>query len=181
MIKFSFLFLLLAALICFSSLMCASTKKISKAKFHVTGSIMETRSYCGGAQPTQEMLERYKIPTGIPFGKLFVKQGTMNNENAESIDTINADVNGNFSINLPAGNYCLVEEWKSKPFHLPLNNKNQTVDTACYRNLYNTCDYELNVADTNIDSIKIIFHRTCFYNQPCISYHGPLPPTTQPH
>src|SRR5258708_9979056 len=62
--------------------------------------------------------------------------GLMNKESAMIIDTIHADATGDFSIDLPAGNYCLVEEWKSKPFNLPLKKADQTTDSACLRNLY---------------------------------------------
>ena len=167
--------LLLITMVSISSWMCVTTKQKLKTTFQVTGSIMQTVSYCGGAQPTQAMLDSFNTPKGIAFGKLFVKLGGMNKEEVKIIDSIVADANGNFSIYLPAGNYCLVEEWKSKPFILPLNNANQTVDSICYKKLYNTCDFELRIASKNINNVKVVFHRTCFFNKPCISYHGPLP------
>ncbi len=179
--KFSFLIFILCASLCITSWMGTAKKKKGKKTFTVTGTIMQTTSYCGGAQPSPDMLARCNTPMGIPNGKLFVKKGTMNKERASLIDSIRADANGKFSIQLPAGNYCLVEDWKAKPFDLPLNNEFQTVDSICYRNMYDACDYELNITDKNIDSVKIVFHRSCFYNRPCISYHGPLPPMAVPH
>ena len=162
------------------SWMSKPAKKKNKKKFLVTGSIMQTASYCGGAQPTQEMIKKLRTPSGIPFGKLFVKKTLVNEEGARIIDTIRADANGNFSITLPAGNYCLVEEWKSKPFKLPLNSKMQTVDAACYRKLYNTCDYQLNITE-DMPDLKFNFHRPCYFNLPCISYKGPMPHVSAPH
>lgn len=143
--------------------------------------MMQTVSYCGGAQPSQEILDRCNTPVGIANGKLYIKKGTYNKDKAAVLDSITTDGNGKFSINLPAGTYCLVEDWKAKPYQLPLSDESQTVDSVCYRNLYMSCDYELTVKDKNIDSVKVIFHRTCAWNKPCISYHGPLPPSAPPH
>jgi hypothetical protein len=155
--------------------MCIAANKKIKHKFLVSGSIMQTLSYCGGAAPTRKILDSYNTPKGIPFGKLFIKSGLMNIEGAPILHEITADSNGNFSIRLPAGNYCLLEEWKSKPFKLPLNNVNQTVDSACFRNLYNAPDFNLKVTNKNIHHMQFIFHRACSNNQPCVSYQGPLP------
>jgi len=166
---------LIGAALIISSWMRITANQRAELKFQVSGSIMQTVSYCGGAPPPQRILDSFNTPKRIPFGKLFVKSGVTNMEGAPIIDTINADVKGNFSIYLPAGNYCIVEEWKSKLFKLPLNNANQTVDSTCFRRLYNACDFKLNITDENIDNVKIVFHRTCPNNQPCISYRGPLP------
>jgi len=178
--KFALFIFLLSLSLCISSWVCSPKKKKEKQKFQVTGSIMETKSYCGGAQPSPEIMANLNKPSPIPFAKLFVKKGTENKEKAEVIEIITADSIGNFSISLPAGNYCVVEEWKTKKFELPENTEFQTVDSACYRNLYNNCDYQLLITDKNIDNIKIVFHRNCPWGQPCISYHGPLPPMAQP-
>jgi hypothetical protein len=174
--KFLFLFFFISSAVIISSWMCPTANHKGKRKFLVSGSIMQTISYCGGAQPPQRLLDSMNVPKGIPYGKLFVKLKGGHKEGSLIIHTIKADTNGNFSIYLPAGNYCLVEEWKTKPFKLPLNNVNETVDSTCFKNLYNTCDYELNVTDKNVRHLKIIFHRPCYNNQPCISYHGALRP-----
>ena len=168
------IFLLSAALIIFSCITRAASPK-AEPKFLVSGSIKQTISYCGGGPPPQKILNSFNTPKGIAFGKLFVKKGIINSEGTPVIDTIKADAKGNFSIYLPAGNYCLVEEWKSKPFKLPSNNVNQSVDSACFRSLYNSPDFTLNIHDKGINDVNIVFHRTCPYNQPCIAYRGPLP------
>jgi hypothetical protein len=174
--KLSSTILLLMIACSVSSLMCTTSKQNVKTKFQVSGSIMQTVSYCGGAQPSKEILDSCNTPRGVPFGKLFVKEGSKNGESSKIVDTIVANANGNFSISLPAGDYCLVEEWKSKPYKLPLKTKDQTVDSACYKNLYNTCDFQLNITNKDVENIKILFHRKCLFNQPCVSFHGPLPP-----
>jgi hypothetical protein len=161
--------------------MCSPKKKKQKVKFQVTGSILETRSYCGGAEPSPELLAQCNTPKGVPLAKLYVKKGDSNKEKSTVIDSIFADNEGKFLVNLPAGTYCLVEDWKTKKFVLPEGNEMQTVDSTCYRNRYNACDYQLTVTDKNIDSVKIIFHRNCSWSQPCIDYHGPLPPMAEPH
>jgi hypothetical protein len=167
--------LLIGAALLISSWMRRPANQKSEPKLLISGSIMQTISYCGGAPPSRKILDGLNTPKGIPFGRLFVKIGATNVEDAPVIDTIKADEKGNFSTYLPAGNYCLLEEWKAKPFKLPLNTANQTVDSTCFRSLYNACDFKLIITDKSIDHIKIIFHRTCPYNQPCITYHGALP------
>src|ERR1700733_9194781 len=131
--------LLVGAALLISSWMCWTANQKPLPKFHVSGAIMQTTSYCGGAPPGRKIMDSFIKTKGIPFGKLFVKAGLANAEYAPVMDTIRADANGNFSIYLPAGNYCLLEEWKAKPFKLPLNTANQKVDSACFRNLYNAC------------------------------------------
>lgn len=170
----------LAISLCLSSLMCATTKQRAVAKFKISGVVMQTMSYCGGAPPTREVLDSFNTPKAMPFKKLFIKPGISNKEETPFIDSIITDENGRFSLDLPEGNYCVVEEWKSRHFQLPLKNEQETVDSACFRNLYNSCDYQVKVSEKNIDNIKIIFHRPCVYNQPCRSYHGPLPPKAAP-
>lgn len=148
-----------------------------KTKFRVTGSIMQTTAYCGGAKPPQAILDSLNTPKGIPFGKLFIRPGKKNASRAVKTYIIKADENGNFCIHLPAGHYCLVEEWKAKRFKLPLNDADHRVDSSCYRNLYSTCDFTLDIINKNLAGIKFVFHRSCPNNQPCISYHGPLHPS----
>jgi hypothetical protein len=177
---FTYSIFLLSMALCVSSWMCPKKKK-EKQKFQITGSIMETRSYCGGAVPSAELLAQCNTPMGVAYGKLYVKKGNSNKEKSAVMDSIVADKSGKFIINLPAGTYCLVEDWKSQKFTLPDNTEIQTVDSTCYRNRYNTCDYQLTVADKNIDSVKVVFHRNCAWSQPCINYHGPLPPAAQPN
>lgn len=172
--------LLLSMALCVSSWIIPPKKKKGVQKFQITGTILETRSYCGGAAPPPGMLAQLATPTPIPLGKLFVKKGETNIENAPIIATIVADTSGKFSISLPAGTYCLVEEWKSKKLVMPANDQYQTVDTTCYRKLYNAADYQLVVSNKNVGDVKIIFHRSCPWNQPCINYNGPLPPMAHP-
>jgi hypothetical protein len=174
--KLSFLIMPLTISLCFSSLMCATTKQKTVGKFKITGVVMQTMSYCGGAQPTRQILDSFNTPRALPFKKLFIKVGKSNKEGTSFIDSVISDGNGRFSVDLQRGNYCVVEEWKSKPFQLPLKKENETLDSVCFRNLYDSCDYQFTVSDKNIENIKIIFHSPCFYNQPCRSYHGALPP-----
>ncbi len=156
--------------------------KLHKAsrKFTVSGTIMQTVSYCGGAAPSRQIQDSSNTPHAIPYAKLFVKSGSSNKQDGRIIQTINADQEGNFKISLPAGKYCMLEEWKAGTFKLPSNDNNHKVDSACYRDLYNSCDFEILVAHKNIHQLKIVFHRTCSYNQPCVSYRGPLPPKSAP-
>lgn len=148
-----------------------------KRKYLVSGSVMQIISYCGGAQPPQQVLDSMNKPKGMAFARLFLKLGEDNREHVREVHRIIADTNGNFSIYLPAGHYCFVEGWKAKPIKLSLN---QNIDSACMKELYNSCDYKLEVTNKNIRHLQIIFHRPCAYNQPCVIKKRSLPPTKLP-
>jgi len=174
--NFLFGMLMLGATLTLASWMYAVPNHKTKPRLWISGTIMQTTSYCGGAQPTKAIMDSANTPKKIPFAKLFVKAGESNREDARVIEKIEADSNGNFSIYLPKGNYCLVEEWKTKPFKLPANDASKTADPACYRNLYNTADFKLTVAIKSIRNLKLTFHRACPNNQPCVAFKGPLHP-----
>ncbi len=169
---------LLLGLISGAASCVASSKKTGVAKFTVTGQLLETQSYCGGAAPTPDIIERGRTPHPVPNKKYYVKKGN-GNGNGKVIDSIVSDGAGNFRIDLEAGTYCLVEHWKKMPYVVPSNSKYVTYDTACYRKLYSTCDYVLEVSK-NLDKVTIVSHRSCAWNQPCRQYDGPLPPSAPP-
>ncbi len=175
------LFFLFSIVAIVMSWKCTPLNKIPNIKYHVSGTIMQTQSYCGGAQPTKEILDKLNTATGIANTRLFIRKNAVNSVDIEIVDSIISDTNGNFSIDLAPGTYCLVESWKAKRFSPPSDNQNQKIDTVCLKNLYNLCDYELKISDKNIENLKIVFHRNCINNQPCITYSGPVPPKIKKH
>ncbi len=169
---------LLSGLILAAASCVTASKKQGPVKFTVAGQLMETHSHCGGAAPTPDMVERGRTPHPVPHKTYYVKKGNANGRGT-IIDSIVSDDAGNFRISLEAGTYCLVEQWKTKPYIVPSDNKYVTYDTACHRKLYMTCDYVLDVSK-NMDKVNIVSHRSCAWNQPCQRYDGPLPPASRP-
>ena len=158
---------------------CAFTQTASKKKprYDVSGMVLETRSYCGGAAPSFEQLHPKPLP--VIGAKLYIKKGNTNQFPAAIIDSITTDTAGKFSLSLPPGDYCLVEAPKKGKLLFPPNDQYSQWDTACYRKNYEQCDYLLSVKGKTSD-VQIVFSRPCPWHVPCRNYSGPLPPMAHP-
>lgn len=77
----------------------------------VKGNIQHTRTYCGGAAPTEDMIENMKKE--IPFAnhKFAIKKGTTDLASQAIFKEITTDANGNFNVSLPKGTYS-VQIWE---------------------------------------------------------------------
>lgn len=146
----------------------------------IRGTVSYLEPYCGGAAPTPEIEARRNIPVPAPNFVLHFKKGSRNNEKTRVEKTVTANASGYFEVRLPKGDYCIVEDYKSKPFAVPAATQFTTWDTTCLKNKYNDCDFKLKVTGPTADTIKLVFRKHCFFNPPCGSYTGPLPPTAQP-
>lgn len=165
-----------------SMMACAISRTPRKATdsrtiFTVSGAVLETADYCGGAAPSPEQL--HPAPVGKQGIKLYIRPGKTNNWKNELIDSIVSGENGVFSISLPAGDYCIAEATKKGKPVVPKNNQFEQWDSACYMENYQQCDYSLSVKE-NMENVKIIFTRHCPWTTPCMSYNGPLPPAAPP-
>ena len=95
-------------------LACSAQK--NKGKMYIlTGTITQTTQYCGGAQPAQEMLNDLEKPQPLADKILWIRSGKANNLSKPLLKT-KSDSYGNFTIILPAGKYCIIEESKGKRF-----------------------------------------------------------------
>jgi hypothetical protein len=169
--------LLFGLIVGITSWVVPKKKKKAPKKFTVTGTIKEVRDYCGGAAPGPEQLNRKPYPVaGI---KLYIRKGIENSATETIVDSIVSGADGKFTVELPAGQYCLVEAWKKPPVTVPQNNPNMTWDSACYVSMYKKCDYGLYV-NSNKQLVEIVIPRHCAWTQPCGSYNGPLPPSAPP-
>jgi hypothetical protein len=171
---------LFTLLLCILALLsCRSTKDNNPVaqSFTLSGKIQWQQHYCGGARPEPGMENPKTIPANRQ--KLYIRQGNLNSPTATVVDSVIADESGNFSITLPQGNYCFIEEWKKPLYKDPVSDKYNRYDTACYRNQYMQCDYSLNLS-ANTKDINIVLDRPCNWNRPCVQYSGPLPPAAPP-
>lgn len=176
LIPFTVLFI--ATLLLFTSL-TKSPMREKKKMFHVNGMILLVSEYCGGAAPTPELQQREHTPYAQPKTTLYLRDGNANYNNKPILDSITSDSTGKFSINLPAGTYCVVEKYKTNKFTYP-NDKIADWDTACYRKSFERCDFVLDVA-RDMDSVKIVLAHNCVWKNPCVkNYHGPRPGQSAP-
>ena len=175
--QLSFFLLALGLSLFFSAWICMPKKKKPLKTFTISGTVFTQGEYCGGAVPSEEQL--HPKPAPAPALVLYVREGNVNTGSKKLVDSVTSDANGNFSLQLPAGNYCFVEGWKKGRLVMPKDDQFSSWDTACYRENYSSCDFSLDVKAAT-DSVKIILPRHCAWSQPCCSYHGPLPPAANP-
>ncbi len=155
-----------------------NAKKKLKA-FVVSGMVEQTSSYCGGARPSQAMLDRLATPTPYPNKKFYIKRGNINCTEAKVVTSFTTDSTGRFSIRLKSGTYSIIVEEQLYPIDLKkYENANPEVDRQCLDEWWAKPYYLLVVKNKNINELKFIFHHRCFVKSdiPCITYKGPLPP-----
>jgi hypothetical protein len=161
---------------------CSTAQKTHKAKqYAVHGTITQTRSYCGGARPSDEMLEKLNTPRPLPGIKLYVRSGNTNQLKKRIQRTIVADSAGNFVIHLPPGTYCIIQEEQIKKLNPESYRKKQTeylkLDENCLNKWWSDCLLTFEVKAEDKKGLNINFNTPCFTNGvPCLNYTGPMPP-----
>lgn len=155
-----------------------NAKKKLKA-FVVSGMVKQTSSYCGGARPSQAMLDRLSTPAPYPYKKFYIKRGNINCTEAKVVTGFTTDSTGKFSFRLKPGTYAIILEEQLYPIDSnKYENENEQVDRQCLVEWWAKPYYLLVVKNKNINELKFIFHHRCFVKTdiPCITYKGPLPP-----
>jgi hypothetical protein len=145
-----------------------------KKKFMVSGSITQTSSYCGGAAPPQDMLDRLAMPQSFPNCTFYIRKSKSNSFLIPT-QKVTTDSNGNLKINLAPGNYCLILENKLKYPNTDALAGQFNIDQKCLKAEWNKCEYSIVVVNKNI-SFTYNVHRRCAWDQPCMQYFGPMPP-----
>lgn len=175
---------ILTAFFLFTS--CIAVKSTGKGdeKVKVSGTVTQTFSYCGGARPSNEMLAKLAEPKPFANKKLFIKKGKTNDINSVAVVEVVADSAGNFSVSLPSGDYCIVDEFKSKSNFNEILKKYEkettnysAVDPECLKNWFSTPDAVFTVTKTGLKDLNVAYHHPCSWRSvPCANYRGPLPP-----
>ncbi|MBL7764528.1 MAG: hypothetical protein JNJ58_00405 [Chitinophagaceae bacterium] len=143
----------------------------------VKGKVTQTADYCGGARPTDEMLEKLNAPHPLASKTIYIKIGAMNADKSKVYKKVVTDEEGRFTVKLPAGRvYSFVEEWKSGPYKKPQPQQFVEWDLACWRKKYLEPDFVLNLKTRKFPDVEINYHQRCFYSPYCGQYSGPLPP-----
>ena len=156
---------------------CHRAKK-SKA-YLISGLVEQTSSYCGGARPSQEMLDKLARPKVYPNKKFYIRQGKINRTEAKIVTRFTTDSTGKFTIQLKPGTYSIiVEEQLYSVDPNKYENENQQVDRKCLDEWWAKSYYLLVIKNKNIIDLNFVFHHRCFVRSdiPCITYKGPLPP-----
>lgn len=148
-------------------------------KHKVTGQVMHTRAYCGGAAPSDEMLQRYRTPLPLPGLKIYLRSGRTNVITRPLLDSTTTDAEGRFTFNLPNGEYCIITKARIKP-PVAANYDSNTYEIVedCIDEWIVHCDATFSVEDQDVAGLGVQLHKECFKEEfnPCIRYTGPMPP-----
>ena len=180
----SFIYLMLLLVSCKTTTDVSHHGNANVKTYRVSGNITYSSDYCGGAYPSEAMLLQLANPTPYSGKVLFIRRTKTNDLSQPILYTLISDSLGNFSIDLPPGNYCLIDEFRKdraifeKVYSKDSTNYLRVPDPQCLDDWFNSCLYGFTVSDYSISTIQINIHRTCFRPEgiPCISYTGPMPP-----
>ncbi len=153
--------------------------KSQRQTYLISGQVTQTSSYCGGARPSQEMLDKIAIPIAYPNKKFYIRRGKTNSLNLKFLKSFNTDKDGNYTIRLPNGIYSIILEEQLKEINISnYTTINQQVDTNCIKEWWSNPYYLLEVKNKNISDLDFNFHHRCFVTNdiPCLNYVGPMPP-----
>lgn len=161
------------------SILLLSAQLTAQDKHTISGKILFTTSYCGGPAPSKEMLEEHATPRPYTGKTLYVKKGKVNLAENKVILSFKADEKGNFSFNLPPGEYSVVQlEQTVKLNAAKLKKDGFLVDETCLKTWWKKPYYTFVVKDKNITGLTFTFHHLCSVANDieCVRYLPPLYP-----
>jgi hypothetical protein len=132
----------------------------------------ETRTYCGGAAPTQEILESLKQKKPFAYKMLYVYS------KGKCIDSLKTDSSGIVNKKMKLGKYDLFLPWKH--FKTAPVGTLSEYNLDCMKKEWLIADGILNVSAKNVEfTNKQIGHEICFYQYNCLLQRH-LPPSAPP-
>ena len=149
-------------------------------RVQISGTVFETRQYCGGANPSEEILEAMRRPRPLANYEMYVRASSVNALASPVLLKFTTDANGNFQIALAEGEYCILEAGKKDAVRIPdfteENRKLAKTDPAatpysltspkCLTDWWQTCDKVLRVGKENQKGVRIELRRGC--HPPCV-------------
>jgi len=152
--------------------------------FSVSGFVTHSNSYCGGARPSDAMLNEITTPKPLANVTYYVRKGTMNNVNEKVVLSFTTDSLGKFEFQLPVGDYIIIEQNRLdstyiksvyKKFEKP-SESYSPVDMKCLNKWLSESLFQFKVESDKIENITWDIHKACFTSDPCTHYNGPYPP-----
>jgi hypothetical protein len=148
----------------------------------VSGVVTETRSYCGGARPSDEMLAELATPKPAVNKVIYIKMGEENSFDSKVILRLTTDEHGKFHAKLRPGKYLVVDSAKADTCYynrLLTTYKDRTtnyepIDVSCLKEWYLKPDGVFEVAEKGSGDIHINFQINCPEYLPCARYRGPF-------
>ena len=170
-----------------SAVSSASADPAGKTAAHtsISGKVVQTSTYCGGAAPTEEILESLRKEKPFPNKALVVRAGSANHLKSPVLREFTADAEGNFKVSLPPGEYCILDAAKkdklstsdhakdaAKVLGPPSPTEPDRVDENCLRAWWQSCDITVKLGKRSLRNILIKFHQGCY--PPCVTGY-PIP------
>ena len=142
----------------------------------VSGKVTQKKLYCGGARPTEKMLEDLKKPIPYPNKSFYIKKIADDYTNQKILLNFTSNNLGEFMFQLKPGSYAvfLDEQINKVDFSIL---KNQTLDEKCYDGWLKKPYATVEVKNENINYLEFNIAKKCFITKdiPCLRYTGPLP------
>lgn len=163
-----------------------SKKKSRSNACKITGRVTYTKSHCGGVRLTEEQMNEMRTPRPLAGKKLYIKKGNTNTfDNTKIVAEVTADEKGEFTLELPPGEYLIVDEKKKdtayynqilKEYSKPTD-MYSAADSVCMKTWYQTPELIFTVKKGQKIKPEVNFPNRCSWNTiPCAHYKGPLPP-----
>ena len=177
-IKRPFPILMLVTLLSVTLGVCQVSGKKGKSlkTYTVSGKVTQNFPYCGGAAPSQELLEKLAKPVAYAGKKFFIREGKTNSINAKILESFSTGKDGEFSIRLAPGIYSIILEEQLKLIKAEdLTKEFIEVDEKCLEEWWSKPYYLLEVKNYDINDLNFNFFHRCFIlnDIPCINYNGP--------
>lgn len=167
-------------LLLFSFAFFAQTGGVKPVRVTVKGKLMQTSKYCGGAKPTEEVLNEANTPKPYENKVFYVRKGKVNSTKAEVITSFTTDANGEFSFQITPGTYSIIQDRQLNALTAAdlKSSGDLKVDAKCMKNWWAKPFHLLVVKTENITIPDWTIHHPCFVSGdiPCIKYVGPMPP-----
>jgi hypothetical protein len=147
--------------------------------FTISGTVTQTSSYCGGAMPPKELLDRMATPVAYPNKKFYIRKGKVNSATVKIVASFITDSSGTFSLRLAPGVYSIiVEEQLNEIKAATYIKQHQVVDKKCLQEWWAKPYYVLEIKNADITNLNFNFHHRCYIDNdiPCITYNGPVHP-----
>jgi hypothetical protein len=148
-----------------------------------------TAPYCGGADPGPEGMPRPEPWRGSMFLRAATADSTgimaPNDLQRPIVDTIRTDATGNGYLTLPAGHYLLLDQDRvdDRRYQQLLKDHDRpalhtdAIDKACLERWLHGPFGVVTITGGDTTRVELpLFDQCPWYNTPCVSYHGPLPP-----
>jgi hypothetical protein len=164
------------------------TIKEREESFAIKGTIYITSEHCGGAKPSDGLLETLKTPRPCEDKTIYVRRGTHNSTSLPVIAEAVSDSKGEFKLNLPVGTYCIVGEEKKDDVYFnqmvesysKKTNYYTAINIGCLKKWLRTPDVVFKVVGKKNQSVSFTYHQECPWYIPCAIYHGPGIPSANP-